>query len=347
MIMKKSFLEDKEKLVRPGDKQKKSVSIYDIANRLKISPSTVSRVLNGHKTIGAEVSREVINVSREMHFVPRKKFRTVALVIGEMSRFEPVGYAGILSVLLAKQFKKRGLVLELIDVDDLDYLRTLSFDAVVGIVFENSIAKIQDIPNLPVFTVNYPMRECGFHNISIDHRQGALLATKCLVKNGHRNIAFIEDRESNWGSVERLDGFKEALKKAEIDFEQDMVFYTTKTRLFEIVDKIFRAGGTGIVNCSEDISLELPHYLQNILKKNIPNDISLITIETNPVQKYMTPPQTVIHQPFEEMCAIIAEKVHELIGRKNGKVIDITLESSLIEYDSVKNLDRIWNKESP
>jgi DNA-binding LacI/PurR family transcriptional regulator len=337
--MKKTFLKEKKELVPTRDKPKKSVSIYDIADRLKISPSTVSRVLNGHNTIGADLSREVINVSREMHFVPRKKFRTVALVIGEMLRHEPVSYTGILSVLLTMEFKKCGLVLELIDVDDLDYLRTLAFDAVVGIVFEDSISKIRDIPNLPVFIVNCPMRECGFHNISIDHRQGALLATECLLKNGHRNIAFIEYKASNWGSVERLDGFKEALKKAEIDFAQDMVFYTTQTKLFEIVDKIFRAGGTGIVNFSEDISLELPHYLQNILKKNIPDDISLITIETNPVQKYMTPQQTVIHQPFEEMCAIIAEKVHALIGRNNGKVFDITLESSLIEYDSVKNIN--------
>lgn len=339
MVIKKSFLEEKEKIVFAKDKQKKSVSIYDIANRLKISPSTVSRVLNGNKTIGAEVTRKVINVSREMHFVPKKKFRTVALVIGEMLRHEPVSYTGILSVLLTMEFKKLGLVLELIDVDDLDYLRTLSFDAVVGIVFEDSISKIRDIPNLPVFVVNCPMRECGFHNISIDHRQGALLATECLLKNGHRNIAFIEYKESSWGSVERLAGFKEALKKAGIDFNQDMVFYTTKTQLFEIVDKIFRTGGTGIVNFSEDISLELPHYLQNILKKNIPDDISLISIETNPVQKYMTPPQTVIHQPFEEMCAMIAEKLQEMIGRKNDKVIDITLESSLIEYDSVKNIN--------
>ncbi|MEI8245742.1 MAG: LacI family DNA-binding transcriptional regulator [Lentisphaerota bacterium] len=341
MITKKTFSGEQSSVAIAQKHTKKNVSIYDIADRLKISPSTVSRALNGHKTIGAEVSREVINVSREMRFVPRKKFRTVALVIGEMSRFEPVGYSGILSVLLAKQFKARGLVLELIDVNDLDYLRILSFDAVVGIVFEDSMTKIQDIPNLPVLTINCPMREYGFHSISINHRQGARLATECLLKNGHRNIAFIEDRESNWGSVERFCGYRDALNDAAVDLDQNMVFYATKTRLFEIVDKIFRFGGTGIVNCSEDIALELPHYLQNILKKNIPDDISLITIETNPVQKYMTPPQTVIHQPFEEMCALIAEKIQEMIVHRTDKVFDIVLESSLIEYDSVKKINSI------
>ncbi len=317
---------------------RKSISIYDISKNIGIAPSTVSRVLNGNTNISESVTKEVIKVSRSLGFIPNKRVRTIGVIVGEMSRFDPVGYAGMLMVYLAKELKQLGLVMELIDEEDLDYVKLISYDALIGIIFnKESLIRLQEF-NLPVITVNYPMSEYGFHSISIDHIKQMQVAVEYLFKMGHRKIAFLEGRSRNWGSRKRLEGFIKTHEQANIPVNEKLILYSTEKPLHEITEIIFRNEATAIINCSEENALELPYFLQRTLNKRIPDDISLITTEVNPVQKYMEPPLTVISQPFNKMCKLIVDRVQEIITGNLQEVTNIVLESELIERYSVKKI---------
>src|SRR2546427_2689670 len=56
-----------------------SVSIYDIAKKAKVSPSTVSRALEDHPRIGATTRKRIQELAREMDYVPSTVAKSLAV----------------------------------------------------------------------------------------------------------------------------------------------------------------------------------------------------------------------------------------------------------------------------
>src|SRR5258708_32678391 len=55
-----------------------SVSIYDIAKKAKVSPSTVSRALDDHPHIRAETKKRIQELAKEMDYVPSTVAKSLA-----------------------------------------------------------------------------------------------------------------------------------------------------------------------------------------------------------------------------------------------------------------------------
>src|SRR3989442_8940383 len=53
------------------------VSIYDIAKKAGVSPSTVSRALQDHPRIGAETKKRIQELAKEMDYVPSTVARSL------------------------------------------------------------------------------------------------------------------------------------------------------------------------------------------------------------------------------------------------------------------------------
>jgi DNA-binding LacI/PurR family transcriptional regulator len=106
-----------------------------------------------------------------------------------------------------------------------------------------------------------------------------------------------------------------------------------------------RGGATALLNFSEDASLQVLHFLSNILKLRIGKDISTISLEDLPIYQYFTPPQTTVHQPMEELARLAVEKMLELCDqtradrRADAPPVDLCLPSALIERESVARLE--------
>src|SRR5947199_45215 len=55
-----------------------SVSIYDIAKKARVAPSTVSRALEDHPRIGAETKKRIQMLAQEMGYIPRIVAKSLA-----------------------------------------------------------------------------------------------------------------------------------------------------------------------------------------------------------------------------------------------------------------------------
>src|SRR2546425_4907672 len=55
-----------------------SVSIYDIAKKAGVAPSTVSRALEDHPRIGATTRKRIQELAREMDYVPSTVAKSLA-----------------------------------------------------------------------------------------------------------------------------------------------------------------------------------------------------------------------------------------------------------------------------
>lgn len=75
-------------------KKKKEVTIYDLAKKLKYSPSTISRALNNHKSIGQKATKEIQATAKKMGYRPNSiaaslrnnKSKTIGIMISRINR---------------------------------------------------------------------------------------------------------------------------------------------------------------------------------------------------------------------------------------------------------------------
>lgn len=314
-----------------------AATIATVAELAGVSPSTVSRVMTGHPAISEPVRQQVLRACREVHFVPRTRVPTIALIVAEPRQWREVDYVGILVSLLTRQLAARRYAMEVIESDHLDIATQVQMNAAIGIVFDDRIKQLAELPNLPILTINERHVDDGIHSVCTDHYMGGRRATEHLIEYGHRKIAFLEVQRRNWGSRERERGYREALQAANLPTDDDLVFHTSETPLFLILDRVRRAGCTALVNFSADVALEASHVLVNRMGLRIPRDISVVTVAADPATQYLTPPHTVIEEKYLELAALAVDHVIDLIeGRLPPEPpLDLMLDIDLVKRDSV------------
>lgn len=341
---------DKRSRRRQSAPRAADISISDVAERAKVSIGTVSRVFNQHTNVADDLRRRVLMASRALRFVPKVPHRCIGVIAGRMSPALPIGYVSVMTSLISRQLAARKYTVELIDIENLDLACQAHIEGVIGIVFDQRIEQLKEIPNLPLLTINNPMLDRGIHSVRADHYQQAVLATEHLLRHNHRRIAVLQIQPDEWGSNERLRGYHDTLAAAGIEADPSLVQYTLGTPVYDTLTRWIKRGVTAILNFSEDASLEVLHFLSNILKLRIGEDISTISLEDLPIYQYFTPPQTTIRQPLEELaCAAVdhmlqlCDQSRESSGAVAANLIDVSMASTIIERDSVLTLPAAGN----
>jgi LacI family transcriptional regulator len=298
-------------------------------------------VINRHPEVDPALRRRVQIASRQIGFIPRLQHRHIALITSHRSPDLPlVNYAGVMTSLISQYLAASGYAVELIEVGNLDLLYEAQTRGAIGLVFDDSLVEALKIPNLPLLTINHPMTDRRVHSVRADHYRQGLLAAEHFLRRGHRKLGFLAGRLTEWGSSERLRGYKTAMAAAGIDVETAFVQSTQGRRVYNILSRWAGQGVTGILNFSDDVAFEVLHILSNILKLRIGSDISVISLEDMELYQFLTPPHTTVSQPLNELARIAVTTMLELCESPSADndIVDICLPTHLIERDSVVTL---------
>ncbi len=316
-----------------------SVSILEVARHADVSAGTVSRVFNRHPSVASDLRRRVLESSRQLGFSPKIAHRCVGVVTGRHSPSFPMGYVGIMTSLVSRMLSDKRHLVELIDIESLDLVHETHLDGVIGIVFDERLAELTSVPSLPIVSINHPMSDQGVSSVYADHYQQGVLATRHLIERGHRDIGFLAIQSDEWGSDQRLRGYKDTLAEYGIVPEPSRIQYTAMHPAYDILSRWKQRGVTAILNFSEDACMEVLHILSNVLGMVIGKDISTITLEDLPIGQYLSPPQTVIHQPLEQLARMAVDHMIQACDSpKPFAPLDCCLSTELISRDSVARL---------
>lgn len=325
---------------QPGIPRKRAdISVTDIANKANVSLGTVSRVMNQVPGVTQEMQRRVLHASRQLGFIPRLERPSIAILTGRHSPAMPVGYVSCLTTLLWRQLADLGYGVEIIDDNHTQAVLQSHARAVIGIVFDQRMHSLLDVPKLPLLTINNPMTQQGIHSICADHHAQAVMAAEHLLEHGHKRVGLLVIQRDEWGASQRIAGFTQTMTQAGITVDPTCIAATSEQPVYDILNRWQRNGITALLNFSEDCSLEVLHILSNVLNLKIGKDISTISLEDLPIYQYLTPPQTTIHQPLEALAKLAVEHIIKQSEHPTEQIIDITLESQLIQRDSVMLLD--------
>lgn len=315
------------------------VSIKDVARIAEVSIGTVSRVFNQNSTVDLELRNKVCRVSREIGFIPKVNTESVVLITRTDNVADPVEYVSVMTSLLSHHLMQQKISVRISDLSDLTTIYDPQIVGVIAIVSSSELPQLAKIPNLPVVTLTQPMLDCGFHSIRADHIQQGRLAADHLIEKGHKKIGFLGVDPNDWSCKERQKGYCNALANAGLKYDESSIQFAKGQQLYDIVSRWVKNGITGILNFNFEHPLELMHILSNVLQIKIGQDISLIGLEDLPVYQYLSPPQTAIKQPLQELAE---RAVATLMARGNQNIetplpcpVDISFSSELIERDSV------------
>ncbi len=216
------------------------VTIKDIARELSISPSTVSRALKDHPDISVETKKAVNALADKLNYQPnivalnlrQKKTNTIGVIIPEVVHFffstvisgiEDVAYQAGYNVILAQS--NESYVREVASIKTLFNSRvdgmllslsreTTNFDHVESIISKG----------VPIVFYDRMYNSPTSSKVIVDDYAGAKEAVNHLIEQGCKNIAHLVGAPNLIISIDRLRGYKDALKENKMEVKENLIF---------------------------------------------------------------------------------------------------------------------------
>lgn len=332
-------------------KQKKQISIEDVARAAGVSITTVSRVVNKFPSVKEENRRRVEEAIRRLGFKPNLAAQQLASGSNNTIGLEIPGYEGIFYSFYAMEiFRSVGIACESFKADLLLHLTDgktmINTSAVGGVVFADVIQNREHVDriialNIPVVLMNYLARDQEIACVCIDNFKGAQTATEYLVNMGHDRIGFISGDLATQAACDRLQGYKNSLEKKGIQPREDYILkgdYSRKSAR-AAVERFLTLDPrpTALFVSSDDMAMEAI----SVLSENglaVPRDVSVVGFDDDPVSLYGSVALTTIRQPLREMAQKAVKELYLKMNEAQRPINKIILPAELIIRDSVRPL---------
>lgn len=329
------------------------MTIKDVARKAGVSIASVSRVINNKpEGLSPEKRKYIQQIIDEMGYTPSglarglitKRTSTIGLVIPDITNpFFPLMARGVEDGAQANGY---GVFLCNTDGDPnrekqyISLLREKRADGIILTISQGTDAEyIRSVigGNIPFVLIDEPVICQDTYGIFFDNRKGGYLATKHLIEIGHRRIACLTGPYSSITSIERLDGYKQAIIEAGIAIDESIIMsgsYKEEVG-FKCADALIKScsGVTAIFSASDYLAIGV-YKAAKVNGLKIPDDLSIVGFDDALNTQLIDPALTDIHQPTYEMGVKAVEMMLKLLSGCNIRKKIITLEPQLIIRES-------------
>lgn len=311
------------------------VSIKDIARMLNISVATVSRALHDRYDVNPETKRKVLELAEKLNYRPNshaiglltKRTHTIGLVVPEIDNqffseiingLENVAYEQGYNVMI---FQSQNIYER--EVKIIDQLIGARVDG-VAISIGSSTEDFRHLNMLKELDIPLAMFDRAHdkvygHKIINDNFDGGYKAGAFLIKSGRQRLAHIAGPATLKLSRLRLQGFKAALRDAQLELRPEYLVHTT----FRMEDSYQTALNLLRLSPRPDAIFAVSDYVAlGVLKAareldiKIPQELALIGFTNLAVGPLLEPPLTTISQQSYEM------------GQETARILLENIESS-------------------
>ena len=324
------------------------VTIDQVAKAAKVSPATVSRVLNGTAKVSPEKENAVRKAVAKYKFTPNATARRlaggrsglIALLMEESSEefflnpfwgqvvqgfSSAIAEAGLHPLLLIRpKSGTEDTLFSTLQAGQMDGLAIFSWHRPL-----KSFEKMLDPKMAVVFggdlggSKKYPF-------VDVDNVKGGYLATKHLIDSGCRNIVTITGDLKLQSGRDRLDGYEKAITTAGLKLNDELIIHGDYTQskakgiIRQLLKKKIKFDG---VFAGNDLSAV---GVINVLLQNgiaVPSKVKVVGFDDSPVANKNQPSITTIRQPIRELGAQVAESLLAILDGKEveDKILDVKL----------------------
>jgi LacI family transcriptional regulator len=338
-----------------------NVTIKNIAEQLGVSFSTVSKALNDDPIVKEETRLRVQEKAAELGYLPNiiakglrvKTTKTIGVILNDIENPTRTHIVKKISVDLAKYGYTTLIFDSLYDlsVERKNIYTVLSWmpDSVVISPVSVNSENLQLLSNIfdRTLILSQIYDAISANYVHMDHKRGGYISATTMINNGHlRNILFVEPPDFP-SAAQFLDGVKQAYMENNVPFDDDMLVYGTPSievglqgtlDLYDFENKTFKKQFTGIIASCDLFAFGIYQAAQKIGFK-IPQDISIIGYDDNPMAGLSMPPLTTLYMPKEAIAAHCSEILISKLIHKDPLVKSYSLEPYLVQRESIRKIN--------
>ena len=335
------------------------IKLKDIAIKLGLSKSTVSKALNGSFEISEVTKRKVLHAARLLNYTPnqeavnfrRKETKTIGVIIPTMVHHF---FSKVIEGIIKRAEEEKYLVILLQSNENFSLekqqVNLLIDKRVDGILMSlsnktNEFVHLKKIisRNIPLILFDKIEPSITCSKVKINDFEAAYNAVVYLIEKGYKKIAHFRGDFNPKNSIDRFEGYKQALLDNELEFDPALVYMCNNNSDFEDgylnakkmisdcvqVDAVFAI--------TDLVALGIIKYLKEQHIK-IPEDIAVFGFSNWFMSSVMTPALTTVDQPAHQMGEVSVEiLLDEINNLKQNKSIlhkEVILPTKLIIRDS-------------
>jgi LacI family transcriptional regulator len=336
----------------------KDITLKEIAQKLGISITTVSKALKNYPDVSEKTKQAVTELAQKLHYTPNsfavnlrtKESKTIGLIIPEvMHHF----FSNIINAIIDEAEKNGYLVITLQSNESLvlekKQVELLINKRVDGILMSlsnesNNDDHIKEIinRNIPFVMFDKISKLCNCSKVIIDDQKAAFNAVQHLIDNGYRKIAHIRGPLNPQNAIDRFIGYKKALEKNNIPFDPSLVYTCENVTFQEGIDFAKQIiedhpDVEGIFAITDLVAVGVLSYFNDKGIK-IPEQVAVIGFSNWFMSQVLTPKLSTVDQPSHQMGIesfnLLLEQMNCHKEHKPFKPRIIELETAVIARDS-------------
>lgn len=314
----------------PAGQSAGPITLEMVAQAAGVSPSTVSRILNGTAVVSALKKQAVDDAIARLGFVPNPMARGLAggrtLSVGVVTQaidspfygaalrgiedeLDPAGYSPLFV---------SGHWNAVAEARCIEVLRSRRVDGIIVLTGRLTDAALKATAReLPVVATGRTLKAPGLFSLAFDNLEGGRLATRHLLDLGHQRIAFIAGTDDHPDANDRHRGYRQALQEAGIAYDPALVVPGEYHEVSGVlaVERLLesRQRFTAIFAANDQMACGAALGLHR-RSLRVPEDVSLVGFDDLPTSLYALPPLSTVHQPAYELGRLAATAMLQLLG---------------------------------
>ncbi len=310
---------------------KKKVTIYDLAEKINYSPSTISRALKDHKSISKKTTKLIKKAAQEMGYRPNSlaaslrnsKSNTIGIMISRINR--PFISSLISGIEETARLAGYNVIIsqsnDLFD-NEVSNAKVLCDSQVSGLVVSLSMETTNydhfrqfEEMGVPVVFVDRVPDQFNSYRVVIDNYRAGYDATKHLIDEGCKRIAHFAGSQKMNVYRDRKNGYLDALRDAGMEVDEKLIyeFYTLSSEegekaTQELLSLPDPPDGLFSSNDTAAVSAILCAKKNNV---KVPEELAVIGFNDDPVASIVDPSLSTITHPAIKMGEISAKRILE------------------------------------
>ena len=335
-------------------RNKKEITIYDIAESLNLSSATVSRGLKDHPAIRKETKKRILEKAKEMGYrhnlfasnLRRNRTNTIGVIVPRLNSYfmssvisgiekvaNEAGYNLVISQSLESEKKEMVNIKTMFNTRVDGLLVSLAYDTE-----DDSHFKIILDKNIPLIFFDRVFEHPLCTSVIIDNFAAGYAMTKHLIDQGCKCIVHLTANLRRNVYAERLRGYTQALAEHNIPFDQQLIFVNNlgEVAVMEAIKSILLMDPLpdGIFSSNDSSAVVCMRELKNA-GIQIPQQIAIGGFNNEPNSTVIEPNLTTINYPGQEMGEVCASiLIRKLAKPENADLNRVVLRHQLIVRDS-------------
>lgn len=337
----------------------KQVTLKDLARKLRLSVSTVSRALRDAPDINPETKQMVKEMAEALNYEPnfiaqsliKKSTKTIGVILPVLaSDYFSTAVSGMMEVAEKKGYNLMFCLSNESAEREVESIRKLISCRVDGLlisvssetVHADEFLKVQQ-KEIPLVFFDRALEEIDAFKVVVDQYGGAFKAVEHLIAQGYNRIAHIGGPAILALSNHRMEGYRDALLKHGLPLREDYIIHCEhyQVEALEAVQKLFSLNEkpNAIFAINDTAAIICMTYLKE-QGYRIPEDVGIVGHDNKPTSQVVEPSLTTVMQPSYQVGELAMQLLIDEIEHHTGIYQEKVLNSELLIRHSSVPIER-------